>query len=182
MKLEYLMMNTLEKNMKNELEIKIEVDGKKIPLPKELVEQIKNAVSKDDSFPQVGDAYWVISDEGVVEESEYEKDIVDSGRKMIGNRYRTREEAQTQVDKLKAIVRVKKYIKETLGYDSETWMDWEDDEDEKWSIIYDYGDKEFHNDYWYTIKSNSYIGYLKTREDCDKLEKAMPDDLLLICK
>jgi len=173
--------------MKN---IKITIDGKEIELSEETTNEIMNKLKEEKKeFPQVGDRYFYIDADGEVDTLIYEEnDENDNYRKDIGNMYEIEEDAirrkNKQYEKLKAIVRVKNYIKDNFGYDPEDWADWEGGDEIKHYIIYKYGKVGMSLSYSYysNAKPNSFIGYIKTDDECKILIKNCKDDLEIICK
>ena len=133
-------------------------------------------------FPQKGDTYYYIN--GCVDNDYFDNDNIDSNRIKTGNFYKEVEEANKQVKKLRAIVRVKTYIKDNFGYDSEDWADWGDDNEKKYYISFSYclGGIRFYYHYAYDIKVQSFIGHIKTEDECKILIKNCKEDLELICK
>lgn len=86
-------------------------------------------------WPQGGDDYWFIDAEGDVDEDMWSSDglALDTGRKSIGNIYRTEAEALAQVEKLKAKARIDKYIADNgLAF----VPDWKEVVGKKWVIHY----------------------------------------------
>jgi len=171
--------------MKN---IKITIDGKEIELSEETTNEIMNKLKEEKKeFPQIGDNYWIIEDDGGIDSFSFDNDDIDDKYLEIGNLYATEELAEKQVEKLKAIVRIKTYIKDNFGYDPEDWADWadwKDGEEIKHYIIYEYGKVEMGLSYSYysNAKPHSHIGYIKTDDECKILIKNCKKDLELICK
>ena len=173
--------------MKN---IKIIVEDKELELSEEtskmVMSELKKA-KKNKNFPYNGDKIYFIDETsdnftcntGYThdESGNFIKNLIDTG-----NCYQTKEKLKKQVAKLKAIVRVKDYIKDNFGYDPEDWADWEDINMEKWNIVYRYPSKKLEVNVWATLKLNSSIGHLKTKEECNTLIKNCKEDLELICK
>ena len=166
--------------MKN---IKIIVEDKELELSEETSKMVMSELKKDSGeFPRVGDNYFIIEDDGGIDSFSFNNDDVDDKYLEIGNLYTTKEEAELQADKLKAIVRVKNYIKDNFGYDPEDWADWGDGNIEKYSIIYNYYRDGLTSDCQHNYKINSFIGYIKTEDECEILIKNCKEDLELICK
>ena len=166
--------------MKN---IKIIVEDKELELSEETSKMVMSELKKDKKeFPQVGDKVWIVEDNGGIDSFRFDNDDIDNKYLNIGNLYKTEKEAELQVKKLKAIVRVKNYIKDNFGYDPEDWADWEDINMEKWSIVYNRKNKVLDTSVWSILKFNSFIGYIKTGDNCKTLIKNCKEDLELICK
>ena len=163
--------------MKN---IKIIVEDKELELSEETSKMVMSELKKE--FPQVGDKYFFISDVFIIGMAHFLDDEIDNKRIKIGNCYKTNEEAEKQRTKDEAIVRVKNYIKDNFGYDPEDWADWGDCNVDKYIIYYDYVESEIDFDFNSMFKPNSFIGYIKTEDECEILIKNCEEDLELICK
>ena len=84
-------------------------------------------------IPEDGEKYWVISSDGQ-QLSKYTwcGDYFEYGLLAIGNCFKTREEAEFEVERLKVIKELKDYALEH----NESEIDWKNKE--KWYIYYDY--------------------------------------------
>lgn len=93
--------------------------------------------------PEEGDKYWFINDIGDIYKSEWNNVNIDKERYSIGNYYRTKEEANFAIEKLKVIAELKEFA---------------EPKDRKWDGIishyffcYDYDEEEIaisYNCYW----------------------------------
>ena len=105
-------MIKLEKRIKA-LESDIERMGKEL---EELEKELKN-----NSFPQIGDKYWKISGWSDVYSFTWENDELDKQILAIGNIFKTEEEAEFAIERLKVIAELKKFsrefIRDTYNYD-----------------------------------------------------------------
>ena len=63
----------------------------------------------EQEFPQYGDEYWCIGDWLLPTRSVYEDDYTDRGRKYSGNIYKTKEQAEFAVEKLKVEAELRKF-------------------------------------------------------------------------
>lgn len=64
---------------------------------------------KENPFPQLGDRYFLIFPNGEIDSSRFEKDSYDINRMSIGNCFRTKEEAEFAVERLKVFAEMKKF-------------------------------------------------------------------------
>jgi hypothetical protein len=69
-------------------------------LEKELLE-LKELVKEEQGFPQLGDEYWYITDGGDVDSFGWENSQFDVSAQAIGNVYKTEQEAEFALEKLK---------------------------------------------------------------------------------
>lgn len=80
------------------------------------IEELKNMEIEEDGFwkPRLGEKYWFITDGGSIEEDEWEDRTIYAihyNAFKIGNVFRTEEEAEFQVEKLKVITELKRFSK-----------------------------------------------------------------------
>lgn len=80
---------------------------------------------------ELHEAYYIIHDDGVVFVRVEDNRDVDNDRCSIGNYFKTREEAQKASDWLKAFTTLRD---DTKGFKP----NWEDCDQEKWSVVYDH--------------------------------------------
>ena len=171
--------------MKN---IKIIVEDKELELSEETSKMVMSELKKDKKeFPQVGDKIYFIDEasDNFTCNTKYTYSKSGSFIKNLintGNCYQTKEKLKKQVEKLKAIVKVKNYIKDNFGYDPEDWADWGDCNIDKYLIYYDYVESEIDFEFTSNLKPNSFIGYIKTDDECKILIKNCKKELELICK
>ena len=82
-----------------------------------------------------GETYYYISDDREVYDDTEEYHSLDGGRCLIGNYFKTREEAQKAVEWLKAFATLRD---DTKGFKP----DWEYSNQDKWYVYYDHREKE----------------------------------------
>lgn len=73
------------------------------------IKALKAEVAREDEFPQDGDLYWFIDDEGGMFSAFYKKHYLDINRQKIGNIFRTKEQAEFAVEKLKVEAELRKF-------------------------------------------------------------------------
>ena len=166
----------LAKHMKNNIQIL--VNGKQIKISEETAKELEKQFSPKKGLwkPEKGEEYYYITEYGDVlsaiwREAQYEKEFL-----AIGNCFRTREQAEQEVAKRKAIQSVKIYIAENFPFEP----DWENEPQEKWTVYYRFDRKRFDTECNETAKGYSPFGYLKSDEDCEQLIKDMEAELKII--
>ena len=76
---------------------------------KERIAELEEQVKEEQEFPQFGDDYWYVdSDTEVMDTASYDGEY-DQGRLSIGNIFRTKEEAEFAVEKLKVEAELRKF-------------------------------------------------------------------------
>lgn len=77
----------------------------------EKIKALKAEMQREDEFPQDGEDYWLISGDGCVTYTMFTDNHVDLNRTKIGNIFRTKEEAEFAVEKLKVEAELRKFSK-----------------------------------------------------------------------
>ena len=75
---------------------------------KKRIAELEEQVKEEQGFPQDGDKYWYMDDEGAVF-CEFYNHYIDKYHQEIGNIFRTEEEAKFAVEKLKVEAELRKY-------------------------------------------------------------------------
>ncbi|MGH2116592.1 hypothetical protein [Aerococcus sp. L_32] len=75
----------------------------------EKIKALKAEVSQEKEFPQDGDEYWYIDDEGDILNEKWDGLDFEEYRLEIGNIYKTEDEAEFAVDKLKVEAELRKF-------------------------------------------------------------------------
>ena len=76
---------------------------------KDRIAELEQQAKQEKEFPQDGDTYWCVVDGLLSNWSIYEGDYIDRGRKQSGNFFRTREQAEFTVEKLKVEAELRKF-------------------------------------------------------------------------
>ena len=155
----------------------ITIDGKTIELSKETTDELKKKLFSE--FPKDDDMFYMIDEYGDINCSAWEDDCdTDKEIMEIGNIYETMEEAQRHVKWLKAVQRVKEYIKKEFG---EFVPDWDNAQQSKYAVKqYSFYNKVFTETFYFKHKIYSPIGYLETQKNIDQLIKDNEADLKII--
>lgn len=110
--------------------------------------------------PEEGETYFYISSVGDVESETYDSDTyIDNARLEFTNIFRTEEEAQCIVEKIKIINK----LKELSNVDFN-----EDFDEQKWYITYNHRTKSIECDTTYHVQRMPFCIYFKNQEDCGK--------------
>jgi len=130
---------------------------------KEQLNQLKAEEAATDVWPKDGDAYWIVCVDGMVQTQQHCKDSFDllykKGCLSIGNCFRTREEAEFAVERLKVLAEMRKFAFEP---------DWPNKTQEKWVIYYNYAPTsiEFAAQRRHDTGAPVYFGTKKRAEEC----------------
>lgn len=76
---------------------------------KERIAELEEHVKEEREFPQLGDTYWYINNDGMVLDSEFENMQTDIDGLIIGNMFKTKEQAEFAVEKLRVEAELRKY-------------------------------------------------------------------------
>ena len=101
---------------------------------KERIAELEELAKEEREFPQEGDAYWFIDDEGGMSSTFYKNYYLDIYRQKIGNIFRTEEESEFAVKKLKVEAELRKFSRPFTYHET------------NWYLIMDF-DKEVHYSY-----------------------------------
>lgn len=161
---------------------KLIINDKEIEIPNELLDKVKEVLQESKPKtsklywkPEEDEEYWCINGMGNVDRDDWDGGDYDSGALATGSIFRTKEEALVELEKRKALVRVKKYIVDN-GLEFEP--DWDD-----------YGDKSiigFNVFSWHftveEIRFTKYSDfyYFRSKEDARQVIKACEDDLKIV--
>lgn len=106
-------------------------------LEKELAE-LKCKVEEGPKFPEYGDTYWCIDAEGIVYVNDFEGIQADRNILEIGNVFKTKEEAEFAVDKLKVEAELRKFSRpfKRGGFNHYIFIDTDGNHLEVNSLIY----------------------------------------------
>lgn len=157
------------------MKIELKINGKAIELSEETKEQIKKACGQVKVRPEMGEEYWFLGDD-YVDMHIWDNDEMDNSCWSSGDGFFTEEEAKKELDKRLAIQRVKDYIKENGMYWEPNWNDC----NEKYFFVSHSGETQLHH--YCSLKHYSPIGYLKSKEDAEKVLEDNKEDLELIFK
>lgn len=75
----------------------------------EKIKALKAEAQREQEFPQDGDGYWYADHDGGVLPSTYDNHYMDRDRQLIGNIFRTEQEAHFAVEKLKVEAELRKF-------------------------------------------------------------------------
>ena len=76
---------------------------------KQRIAELEEQAKEEREFPQYGDEYWFITDRGMVFDSKFENKKSDRDSLEIGNFFKTKEQADFAVEKLKVEAELRKY-------------------------------------------------------------------------
>lgn len=132
----------------------------------ELKEQEKETESGGVWRPKLGERYFYISPNGEILYDTNDDTPTDIMRFSIGNVFRTKEEAEFAVEKLKALAELKVFAEPK----DRKW----DGKNKHWCIGYDVEDDRIHVGHWLAYKSNEV--YFETKEKAQQAVDAVGMD------
>jgi len=107
-------------------------------LSEEEREQLMKLIKKSNGFkskmwkPKCGELFFYINDCGGIMNSEWYDDRIDSEFYKIGNCFKTKEEAELELERIKVKTELRRFAEEN----NECEIDWKDKKQEKWFISY----------------------------------------------
>lgn len=161
--------------MANELELKINLDNLSDDEREQFIKLVEKSSKPNTSTssvwkPEMGDEYYGIDSSGPIAYTWYD-DMTDNYCYAIGNCFKTKEEADFMVEKLKVIAELKRFAEE-----HNTEINWNEDNQFKYFLYYNYvtsdifvGDNQF---------SKRAITYFSSKEIAHKAIDAIGADRL----
>lgn len=160
--------------------MEVEKINKTIKELREKIDLLENEVSmvkKGDEWPKVGDNYFLIADYDYdydFDSSEYDGDETDRRRALIGNMFKTEEEARKKFLQLKARAKLIEIIDRDYG-GQPSEEEWRMPNMAKYCMSYNsYSDKFFYGGASYCIKGAFQI-YARKKLDVSKVIEEMGD-------
>lgn len=120
--------------------------------------------------PEKGDEYWTIYNNGNIDKSTWNDDCTDKERYKMGNCHRTEEDAKHA--KKVQIAQIK------IERSSDFVPDWNNINQPKWHVVYDYYEKCLRVDVYYVVNQGAIVSY-KTAEDAEQAIKDLEPEYLL---
>lgn len=136
----------------------------------EVVEETKSKVKV--WKPNKNEKYCYIGGDGDIYHTVNVNLTTDDCVFSIGNYFKTDEEAEHMVEKLKVIKELQDFAIENRDEE----IDWYDKEQDKWAICYDIEDKEIAYESGKKIKSVPFNVYFATEQDCERAIKTIGED------
>ena len=141
-----------------------------------LQKYIEDSQPKGRFVPKRGEKYWCINQYGGVMQTTNDGLSFDEWNVLTGNCFRTKEEAEAYKEYKEALGRVTNYILDNHPFEP----DWEDDEQKKCFIKYNFRRKRVVFDYVWWSQHYLLLPYLPSEEACEETLKECEDDLLII--
>lgn len=146
---------------KERIKKQIENEQKSIEEINKLIKELENKKWK----PACLEKYYYIDNVGDVYSTYNDNVNIDKMRFSLGNYFKTREEAEFEVERLKVLEELKEFSYEFSD------DEWKNKAITKYLLSYDFLNNNIVIDYWYTVKYNNL--YFKTKEDVKKAIKKL---------
>lgn len=114
-----------------------------------LYEIIKRSEGKSIWKPQEREKYYFVIDAAIIESDKWSNHEVDSVRWSIGNIFKTPEDAEFAIEKLKVTTELKRYAEQ---YNDK--IDWKDGNSIKYCLLYNHAREEIAIVSFYTFQHN----------------------------
>lgn len=122
--------------------------------------------------PKKGDKYYYINGAGSIFNYDYREDNMDKAIISMGNYFKTEEDAQHMVEKLKVIRELQKFAYEN----NEKEIDWKNFNQYKYKIFHDAEDEDLYVDYSIYCKSEPFNIYFTSLDIARKAIKTIGED------
>ena len=113
----------------------------------ERLKALKAEVQREDEFPQDGDGYWYIDDYGYILNEKWDGLDFEEFRIEIGNVFKTKEQAEFAVEKLKVEAELRKFSRKfiwggenwilSMGTNKDIFLVYEDDEMNQGAVYFE---------------------------------------------
>jgi len=154
---------------------KITLNGVEVTLTQEQIDQILKEHKEKKGYPHTNTEYFSVTYYGWAQEYNWENNNDEEFMFDIGNYYATKEEAEKAAEKLQALARIRKYIRENdLGVET----DWSDHDQDKFFIVYPHDEMMLNWGRSVTWQREDNIGYLKSAVAARQVIDNCKDDLL----
>lgn len=130
---------------------KQELENKINELEKQLIE-LKEELNKPESKvwkPKLNDIYYTILNYGIISSSKWNDDAIDNIRYAIGNCFRTQEEAEFEVERLRVTAELKRFAEE-----HNEPIDWNNSKQSKYYIAFGADDSSICYGFAILVKRN----------------------------
>jgi hypothetical protein len=158
---------------------KITLNGVEVTLTQEQIDQILKENEKKGGYPENGTGYWRLTAYGLVLPDCWDGAEEDTLGFDTGNYYTTEAEAEKALEKLQALARIRKYIREN-NYGIEP--NWENLNMPFFPRCFRIGYHRLYGDFFVNVVSTARfetnIGYLKSSLYAEDVIKNCKDDLL----
>lgn len=147
-------------------------------LSKEEREQLMRLIHKSNGFnskvwkPKCSEEYFRIAGYGEINNFSWINDVTDDTCYGIGNCFKTREDAEFALEKLKVEAELRRFAEEN----NECEIDWSDRKQNKWLICYNYDSKNIDTGYDNTLRTH-YI-YFSSKEIAKQAIKYIGEERL----
>jgi hypothetical protein len=145
-------------------------------MEKELAELKASVVAQSLEWPSVDDSYWTIIAHGAVLTYRFCDDEFDRDILKIGNIFRTEEEAERGVERLKVLTQLRNLAKAAWGGVQPTWPS----EMEKWYVQYFHGRCEWLVSYTCHIETPGIVYFPSEKSIRDAIKTVGADRMMLL--
>ena len=155
----------------------IYLDGKKIEISDETAENLTKQFNKPKTEERT--KYWFIDEVNKKQLSLWENDNIDNKRLQNHNLYLIVEDCDKQIAKNEALNKIKTFIKDNF----DTFVpDWEVEDENKYSIYYDYEDEEWDYCSNGNFRELFLLPFLKSDEQAEQVIKDCEKELDILIK
>lgn len=123
-------------------------------------------------IPEEEEKYFAISNKGDIAHCINKRIEIAQAQSEIGNCFKTEEEAEHRLEKIKVIHELKKFAYEN----NEREIDWNNFSQNKFCLIYDYEDEEICIDYYSYSKNNPFNIYFTSNKIAIEAIKTIGED------
>ena len=147
----------------------------------ENLDQVKKNISEIDNKPKIkeGTCYWVINIDNKKSHTNWANDEFDKNYLKNHNVYLNKSDCIKQIAKNKALNKIKTYIKDNF---EEFVPNWRNINEHKYSLYYDYVDKEWNICDNYSYRELNLLPFLKSEKQAEQIIKDCKKELDILIK
>ena len=158
----------------------IYLDGKKIEISDETAENLTKQFNKPKTEEiEEGTEYWYVDVDNEKDRYRWNNDNYDNNILKNHNLYLNVEDCDKQIAKNEALNKIKTFIKDNF---EEFVPDWEVEDENKYSIYYDYKDEEWRIEYNRYCRELTLLPFLKSEKQAEQLVKDCKKELDILIK
>ena len=150
-------------------ELKCEIEKKENEIKEERVSKVWK--------PEYGETYYFIDSEGKIIKSKWTNHEFDDSRYILGNCFKTQQEAEKEKDKLILIADLKRFAQEN----NKGEIDWNNENQNKWSVMYNFDDENIDTE-CHQVYKESILPYFTSKEIAQKAIDTFKNRLIKLFK
>lgn len=114
------------------------------------------AAQAEKAWLRNGDAYWTLDDSAEVSETRWATDYIDRARLAIGNVFRTKADAEREIERRKVLTELRRLARESWG---DGKADWSNSVQNKYRLHFDYYTEGWHASFCNAVRQQGAVWF-----------------------